>query len=374
MAIDRPGCTKDYRPRTLCKALRNSHANGTDLEFYIKEDCKPSSHAIPIHVPIRPKTVGLGRRTYYNNFPDHKESLWTLIKEGHFAKGRSLQLACSTSGTGTIVGMKQRKALAIRLILGLMISMDSDYDFKSWNPKFIHFLEPRDYQHIPFVSVSGILDSSCRQKRLLLPRQPPWSSFDSDEDDLKPLPQFIRLAKALLQVASGDRLESVRIPRKSNQKLLDASTKLHLAIDRYMREAACEVKVDREVVPFLEAASGCLDFHIGYQSCLSQSQPNERLDQAWKLVFDTILVRIDDKLTLEDVIKPSSSPSAPYPVGEKPYASTSGIPNPAHSHTSIMEETSTGGISTTYVADPTVQPDQHDVVLFDAKGTSSMST
>ncbi|EXK77688.1 hypothetical protein FOQG_17614 [Fusarium oxysporum f. sp. raphani 54005] len=361
--------------RKLCKALSRSHRNDMDLEFYVSEDSKTARDAeIPIHVP---RTLPRAR-IYGDRFPNH--SLWALIEQGRFAKEQTLDLLYNTGGTGGILEIHERKALAIKLVVGLMLSMDSDHVFETWDPKRIRFLEPVETQRL-FVSVPSNKGSSSHRKHLSLSSLYPSSSLEEDEEDLKPLPQFALLAKALLQIARGDRLSKFKIGKGSDQASWDAWNKLRRVVDTYSRCLACGPDVDRETLPLLQAALGCLNFHMEYQNRLRESQSSQKMEVAWKLVFDTILIKIDDNLTLKKPVTPSTNlltqeDAAPEPlhaacqtVVQQSSVVAIATSTQTSSCTTIVEKTLTRQLSIRCV-----EPSQPNVELFDAKQDSTYST
>ncbi|UPL01136.1 hypothetical protein LCI18_012070 [Fusarium solani-melongenae] len=109
---------------------------------------------------------------------------------------------------------------------------------------------------------------------------------------------------ALLQISEGDHLAGLGVDKDSSTVSWDARNRFREAIEGYIRKATCGAEVDREVLPFLHVALGCLDFHTEYQSRLIENQSSQKMEAAWQLVFDTILIKIDDKLTLKSIIAP----------------------------------------------------------------------
>jgi hypothetical protein len=346
-----------------------------DLEFYVSEKSKTARGAeIPIHVPkTLPRT-----RIYGDRFPNH--SLWTLIEQGHFAKEQTLDLLYNTDGTGGIIETHERKTLAIKLVVGLMLSMDSDHVFETWNPKHIRFLEPVETQRL-FVLVPRKKGSSSHRKHLSLSSLYPSGSLEEDEEDLKPLPQFALLAKALLQIACGDRLSKFKIGKGSDQVSCDAWNKLRRVVDSYSRRLTCGLDVDRETLPLLQAALGCLDFHMEYQNRLRESQSRQKMEIAWKLMFDTILIKIDNNLTLKKLVTPSTNVLTqedatlePLHVEFQTVVHQSSVVATAtssqtSSSTTIMEKTLTRQLSIRRI-----EPSQPNVELFDAKQDPAYST
>ncbi|KAH6997693.1 hypothetical protein BKA56DRAFT_607289 [Ilyonectria sp. MPI-CAGE-AT-0026] len=272
----------------LCGVLEGCRNKNMDLQFYASEDCKGDGHdGLPIDIPKRPERT----RICGDSSPSQMYSLWTLINRGYFEKEQNLVLLLSIGGKDSILSFDQRKALAIKLILGLMLSMDSDHVFESWDPKHIYFLKPVDTQNSPFISISRKEDRSSRSTSLALPRLHHSGNFGEDEDGVKPLPQFAKLAK---------------IPQALEQGFRDAWEAFRRTIDECSKRVTCEPKADLETLPFLRAALGCLDFHMKYQQRVKEASSSQTMEIAWKLVFDTILVQIDNNLTMEKLVKPST--------------------------------------------------------------------
>lgn len=294
----------------FCSVLEGCRNKDMDLQFYASEDCKGDGHdGLPIHIPERPERT----RICGDSSPSDMDSLWTLVKRGYFAKEQTMDLLHSGGGKDSILSFDQRKALAIKLILGLMLSMDSDHVFESWDPKHIYFLKPVDTQNSPFIFISRKEDRSSRSTSLALPRLHPSSNVGEYEDGVKPLPQFAHLAKVLLQIGLGDRLDSVKIPQASERGFQDAWKDFRRTIDEYSKRLTCEPEEDLETLPFLRAALGCLDFHMEYQQRVKEAPSSQTMEIAWKLVFDTILVQIDHNLTMEKLVKPSAGTTTTQP-------------------------------------------------------------
>ncbi|KAL6838095.1 hypothetical protein V8C40DRAFT_231593 [Trichoderma camerunense] len=384
MSFLMPERIKACRQQQLCHALISSHNRDMDLEFYVSEDCKEADNGkIPIHVPTRLERT----RKYGGGCPSYENSLQTLIENGHFAKELNPDLLHSTGGTGTILGINQRKALAIKLVLGLMVSMDSDHVFESWDPRRIHFLKPMDDEYTPFVSIPGYQENTfSRRKRLSLATPSHYNGID--EDDLKPLPQFALLAKALLQIARGDRIRWVKksnifkIHKRSQSAFLTEWKDLRNTIEAYSRQVACGQQVDREILPFVQAALGCLDFHIDYQIGLMEAKSRQKIDVAWKVVFDTILAKIDGNLTLKELNKSSTdalTKENPLPVTSLSVVQESSTivlntSTKTSTCTTIIEETLKEELPIRCVGDATAQPGQTNVELFDTKHVAKAST
>lgn len=297
MLINRPENTHTCKPIKLYNALRNFHKRGMDLEFYISEDSKEDEdRKSRILVPKRPTRT----RRYGQNLPSNEDSLHSLIQKRYFTKDKlSLDLYNYTGGEGAVFEIDQRKALAIKLVLGLMVSMDSDCPLESWEPRQIHFLEPRDDERTPFVSIPGDQDSTTHQRRFALEKLSSCDGLDEDDDDPKPIPQFMMLAKALLQIARGDHLDSIELSGDSGGGHQETWKSFRNLIEKYTQTLSCGKNIDRETLPFLRAAQGCLDFHLEYPNRLMEANSSADIDIAWKLVFDTVLMSLDGNLNME---------------------------------------------------------------------------
>ncbi|KAL2883180.1 hypothetical protein SGCOL_001368 [Colletotrichum sp. CLE4] len=279
-----------------------------------------------------------------------------MIKQGYFAKETSLSLLYDTEYAGKTLEFGQRKALATRLVLGLMICLDSNDVFESWDPKHIYFLEPVDTQRTPFVSITRKGGRKTHQIRPLLSE---LRTCSGDEDDPRPLPQFALLAKALLQIASGDRLENVKIARPSGPAFRDEWKKLRRLLDWYTQNVTCGTEVDLQILPLLIAAQCCLEFHLEYRNRLRETQSSQKIDIARKVVFDTILVNIDDSLTLKSVVGSS-------------LGILTDTQAPSVSRLSLAQDLLKSSIPRFGVS--TVRPSQPKVALFDSKQGTRPST
>lgn len=346
--------------------------NGMDLEFHVSEYSKTTWDAgIPINVRSKSPT-----RMYGDSFP--KYSLSTLLYQGYFAHEHNF--VSQLNDGRLILEIHERKALAIKLVVGLMLSMDSDHVFETWDPKRIHFLEPVETKR-PFVSVPGMKSNSGHRKNLSLFDLYTSSSPIEDEEDLKPLPQFGLLAKALVRIACGESSSQVKIGKGFDQASWDAWNKLREAVEKRIQFFGAGRIVNREPLPVLHAAIGCLNFHMEYQDHLRESQSSQKIEIAWKVVFDTILIKIDDNLTLKGLVTPSIN----VPMQEN------AAPEPLHAACqTVMQQSSVVAIAaSTHTSSYTinvekalerqlsnrcVEPGQPNVGLFDAKQDSTDST
>ncbi|KAJ4136566.1 hypothetical protein NW768_004183 [Fusarium equiseti] len=366
---DRPEHPISCMQRGLCKALKASHRDDMDLEFYVSEDPMAADAKVPIHVPTRIDRT----RIYGDSLPNH--NLQTLIEQGRFAKEQTLDLVFNTGREGSIVEIHERKALAVKLVVGLMLSMDSDHVFETWDPKRIRFLEPVETRRL-FVSIPK---KKCKSRHLSLSSLYPSSSLDEDEEDLKPLPQFALLAKALLQIASGDRLSYFKIKYGSSRTPWDTMNKLRRAVEWYSKESAYGRVIDRERLPLLQAALGCLNFHMEYQHRLREFQSEHKIEVAWSVVFDTILTKIDSDLTLNKLTTPrindleQEKTTPKYVTGQAGVQRCSlGTISSSHQgpvYTNVTEKAFTKQSSVRQG-----ETSGTDVVLFDSKHDSTHST
>lgn len=295
----------------FCSVLEGCRNKDMDLQFYASEDCEGDGHdGLLIHIPKRPERT----RICGDSSPSHMESLWALVQQGYFAKEQNLiQMMHISDKKASIISFDQRKNISIKLILGFMLSMESDHIFECWDPKHIYFLKPMDTQNSPFISISRKEDRLSRSTNLALPRLHPSGNFGEDEDGVKPLPQFAKLAKVLLQIGLGVRLDCVKIPQASERGFRDAWEAFRRTIDECIKRVTCESEADLKTLPFLRAALGCLDFHMKYQQRVKEAPSNQTMEIAWKLVFDTILVQIDNNLTMEKLVKPSAGTTTTQP-------------------------------------------------------------
>ncbi|KAI8674311.1 Peptidase-S8 domain-containing protein [Fusarium keratoplasticum] len=293
-------------------------------------------------------------------------------------KEMSFNLWWNTSCVGGNIDIEERKTLAIKLVLGLMLSLDSDHVFETWDPKQVHLLESVD-TYTPFVSLPCNASCPSHQKTLSFSDKYSLGSID-DLDESEPSLQFVLLAKALLQIAEGDHLAGLGVNKDSSTVSWDAWNRFREAIEGYIRRATCGAEVDREVLPFLHAALGCLDFHTEYQSRLMENQSSQKMEAAWQLVFDTILIKIDDKLTLKSIIASTNPSFAQDPTPDPP-------PFPGHEVVQQAMSNSGNGTlqssSNTTVAKrapirqpslPSAEPSQPNIQLFDTNLAMGSST
>ena len=213
--FERPEHAGIYREKKLCEALRFSYQRGMDLEFYVSEHYTPAIPAtIPIHIPSRLQQT----RRYGKGFPNH--SLWSLIEQGRLRKEMSFNQWFNTSCGDGNIDIEERKTLAVKLVLGLMLSLDSDHVFETWDPKQVHLLEAVD-TYTPFVSLPCNTSCPGHQKALSFSGTYSLKSID-DLDESEPSLQFVLLAKALLQIAEGDHLASLGVDKDSTVVSWDA--------------------------------------------------------------------------------------------------------------------------------------------------------
>ncbi|RSM13598.1 hypothetical protein CDV31_005768 [Fusarium ambrosium] len=193
-----------------------------------------------------------------------------------------------------------------------------------------------------------------------------------DLDEAEPSLQFVLLAKALLQIAEGDHLTGLDVDKDSSTVSWDVLNRFRDAIEGYIQDATCGPEVNLEVLPFLHAARGCLDFHTEYQSRLFESQSSQKMEVAWQLAFDTILVKIDDKLALKSIIAPINPTFAQNPTPDPlsfsgHEAAQQAMPNndngtpQGFSNTTVAKRALTRQLSL-----PSAEPSQPNIQLFDS--------
>ncbi|KAI0153424.1 hypothetical protein BJ166DRAFT_532751 [Pestalotiopsis sp. NC0098] len=353
------------RQHKLYQALHSSYNKETDLEFYVSEDFIHTEHKeISVQVPVAPNRM----RKYGTSSPNQEASLRTLIERNYFAREHDLDMWYGTGSAGTVVRIDERKALAIKLVLGLMLSMDSN--FGAWNPRDIYFLDPVDADHTPFVSVCGDSDQTT-QEGFSLPELSVPSSVDEDEDDLKPFHQFMSLAKDLLRITLGVHLRSPE--KKSSKSPQEAWKTFRRTIESYMKSLMCKPEVDRKAVPFLQAALGCLDFHIEYESRMRQAKSKGKTDIAWEVVFDTILVNIDSDLARE-VLRGESPSQTASPVTHRAFGTSPSAAVRSHSHTFMERRNETREWSTGQTRLANKDSSQLGIRLFDTKQAVESTT
>jgi hypothetical protein len=238
-----------------------------------------------------------------------------------------------TGDSATVCGIDQRKALAVKLVLGLMLSMDSDHIIDTWNPKRIQFLKPMDTEFTPFISIYESGNSSSHRNSLSLAKLDICGDGgndddDDDDDDARPLPPFTLLAKLLLHIARGERLKTIKIDCAPEKAFNDGWKALRRMIEVYIKKVTCGREVDRETLPFLHAARNCLEFHMRYQVRVKSERSNHRMETAWRLVFDDIIAQIDNKLNLGQLVQPgtdASTKEAHMPVADQTVVGESSI-------------------------------------------------
>jgi hypothetical protein len=277
-----------------------------------------------------------------------------------------MELWLNAGGNAAVWGIDQRKTLAVKLVLGLMLSMDSDHTIHTWDPKVIHFLKPIDTEFTPFVSIYGNMGSSSRRDCLPLGKLD-VSGDRGDDDDAKPLPLFTLLAKALLQIAFGEPLKNLKIAYTWGRAFHDGWKMLRRMVDYYIINVTCGKEVDREKLPFLHAARNCLDFHTRYQVRAKSARSNHRMEIAWQLVFDDIIAQIDSNLNLGELVQLGTNALTKVEpmlvAGQKPVGGPSIVTVVSSTQTPSVTRTLTGEF-TIRSAGTTAQP---EVALFDGE-------
>ncbi|RSL68667.1 hypothetical protein CEP54_002672 [Fusarium duplospermum] len=286
----------------------------------------------------------------------------------------TFNLRLNTSRSGSVIDTRERKTLAIKLVLGLMLSWDSEQIFETWDPKQVRLLESVD-TYTPFVFLPS--NASCFSQRNPFFDLYSLGSID-DLDEAEPSLQFVLLAKALLQIAEGDHLTCLDVDKDSSTVSWDVLNRFRDAIEGYIQDATCGAEVNLEVLPFLHAARGCLDFHTEYQSRLFENQSSQRMEVAWQLAFDTILVKIDDKLSLKSIIAPINPAFAQDPTPDpSPFLGHQVAQHAIHNNDngtpkSFSNTTIINGALGRQLSLPSAEPSQPNIQLFDSNlGTGS---
>ncbi|KAL8349219.1 hypothetical protein RB601_001978 [Gaeumannomyces tritici] len=325
-----PQC-RPCKPK-LCKALISAYEDDRDLEVYVsgaQERADGRTEMPPIHIPLVP---GEGQR-YGRSAPGN--DLSALIECKYFAKELSMDLMDRAGYGATVFTVEQRRALAVKLVLGLMLSMNSDHAVNTWEPKRIRFLEPLDTECTPFIVMDSNEPNAAERhwdyvSLADLDAVVDSVAEDDDASDPKPLPPFTMLAKSLLNIA-GQQMGSFRILRtKSGGDFHESWRRFRRTLTEYTKRVTCGREVDLEALPFLYAAQNCLKFHTLYtaQSILAQGRP--RMEIAWQLVFDEILAKIDSTLRQGScdaravTVQPAYQPSVASrsPMGESTLSTT----------------------------------------------------
>lgn len=226
------------------------------------------------------------------NFP-FKSSV-TLLEEGFFASKPSVRLLASLGlDEAKVFRNDQRKDLAIKLVLGLMLSLDSDFIIATWNLERIHLLKPKDENTGVYVAIHDRQDITIGPRDLSLARWDRGHGHGANDNYLGHFLPFTLLAKALLEIGCGERFaeesndaRTTSRDRKMLQKLIKDCT----------TSAISGHGISREVLPFLAAARSCLDFHVLYEKHAMIKPPRERMANVWQVVFTDILPKIDSKL------------------------------------------------------------------------------
>ncbi|KAF3019285.1 hypothetical protein E8E14_007547 [Neopestalotiopsis sp. 37M] len=207
-------------------------------------------------------------------------------------------------------------------------------------------------------------------KNLSLARLPHSGSIDDNEGYLKPIPQFTSLAKILLQVLLGE--HPPRHISKQSQLPTTSWKSLRRTIDLYVKEVGSRSEINQQVIPFLQATLGCLDFHLEYQHRVRQVQSKRSIDVAWEVAFDTILSKIDDKLPRNLPKKDSaSSTHASFVPDGSLDASTSMSPRTYTDGTPSWDEVQRTAENVSLAR---VQSSQSNVLLFDTNHSSVTTT
>lgn len=256
--------------------MNDAFTDDHDLTVYLWNESKlRRGLPVPIYRPhVQPRD-----RTYATT-PKSEESLWELIKRGYFAHGPSAVQYCLRRRNDTPTA-HQRKVLAAKLVLGLMLSLDEPHVLASWDPERVYFLNPVEPENIenPFVSISKHLDSSDPQRRLS-PRL--WPKDDNAEDWEFRRP-FALLSWSLLQIADGGSLDRLDFSKKQ-------------AFDEAWRDLRQTLKQcvtwdgrHRDMLPIYLAAQSCLEIYNKYRDKRRNAQPSHLVEVVWRLMLDDVL-------------------------------------------------------------------------------------
>jgi len=285
-----------------------------------------------------------------------------------------MELLLRAGSRAAVFGINQRKAFAVKIVLGLMLSMDSDGIVVTWDPKRLHSFQPHENKFEVFVSIRQNKDTSGPKALSLVKLDIPnnLGLDDDDDDDVQPIPVFMRLAKLLLQIACGERLRKLEVTCHPERELRATWKRHRRLVEDYMRTVTSGDGVDLGILPFLRAAQNCLDFHLLYQKHAMTSQPSSPIEAGWNLVFRAILSQIDDRLSLGGSDQPGTSGQTDgdamlvesQVVAEEISDVTMLTPTKVPSVTSTILQPSKGKFPSLGAGPVT---SRHDVVLFDGE-------
>ncbi|KAH7140363.1 peptidase S8/S53 domain-containing protein [Dactylonectria estremocensis] len=224
----------------------------------------------------------------------------------------------------------------------------------------LHFLKPEGMELTPFVSIQRDKDSSSCQENLSLASL----NMSGDDDGWRFRRPFALLAKALVQIARGDRLTPLKISSTSQRNFHTEWKTLRRMVEQLILSVTSGELIERESLPFLHAAQNCLDFHTRYDVRFKSGRSSHRMEIAWQLMFGDILAKIDDSLSVGESIRPETDVlTTDGPVFVQGHA--------------VIEQSSKGAISSAKATSATVvtiRPDksgtvaaQPKVALFDGE-------
>jgi hypothetical protein len=202
-----------------------------------------------------------------------------------------------------LFGALDRKALAIKLVLGLLVSLESGYAIPTWDPQRIFFLSLKDgtdeIRNKPYVLCDRIDDAN--RELLTLPA----ASLVLLDGDRPFYPVFALLAKVLLHIAVGGSNEDSATMTKCEMNQDDFND-LQENIQYYAttyRGALFEQPPFVHSARILAAAQSCLLFSAFYKreitalrSDSGNSTQKNSLVIAQKLIYEKILFAIDNTL------------------------------------------------------------------------------
>ncbi|KAF0323681.1 pfs domain-containing protein [Colletotrichum asianum] len=273
--------------QTLCECLEEAQDDDRDFEFYVPKESQEG-----IHVPRDP--YSLEGRKEDPPLPNDNTNLWDLIVDGWFAKRPPMDLLIKTGQRKIELGIEQRRRLCVKLILGLMLSIDNDYPIVTWSPTSIFFLgDPVKNDLTPCVSICRVENNASQQESSILLAVSENSNV-SNEPEL--LGIFIVMAKTLLGIAQGERLEMIRATGAYSELQRSRITLRRTIANRI--DDATGKEPDIETLPFLEAAKRCLEFESQYRKLINMESSIVPIETAWQLIFKDILTTLDSNLTL----------------------------------------------------------------------------
>lgn len=284
----------------ICKAAELAAKGSAKLELYIREDAQADkSGLVELLVPLPPYE---SKNSNYSGKNDKKQQLYTLIATGAFARESAITpeiLALwQTVDRPRLFTYEDRKTLAIKLLIGLLFSLESHHPIKTWDSRHIHFFfDPNgsgeEMRKFPFASCDTV-DSSDKEL-LVLPRP----DVVLTKYPL-PSPAFTMLAKILLEIAVGKCPEITLI---ESGAVVDSGWKLLSGlINSYTKGKYC---VELVLRPILNAAYSCLNFHSLYHSAVykhyntprqEQKQDIDALTIARTVIFEEIIMKVESRM------------------------------------------------------------------------------